>query len=104
MRNSMKKPIKQTPKFKNEEEEFDSWSSHDSSDLFSDSEEIHELLELTKLKRKKQRITMLLDPQLKIQLHKLAADKGIRYQTLIQMWLKERIRQEIKDKLVTLQG
>ena len=89
------------PKFKSEDEEFDFWSSHDSTDFFSESEEIDEALEIRKPRRKKQRITMLLDPQLKTQLQKLAEEKGIPYQTLIQMWLKERIRKEIKSRLAS---
>ena|ERR1043166_7428405 len=97
----MKKPKEQLTKFKNEDEEFDFWSEHDSTEFFSETEEVSESLEITKPKRKKQRITMLLDPQLKTQLEKLANEKGIPYQTLIQMWLKERVRQEIKGKLAS---
>lgn len=93
----MKRP--KIPKFKNEDEEFKFWSGHDSTDFFSDTEEVSEPLEVTKPKRKKQRITMLLDPKLKTQLQKLAEEKGIAYQTLIQMWLTERVRRELKQRL-----
>lgn len=33
---------------------------------------------------------MLLDPRLKLMLERIAAAKGIPYQTLIQIWLRER--------------
>lgn len=41
---------------------------------------------------------MLLDPRLKSQIQRIADEKGIRYQTLIQMWLKEKVNQEIKSR------
>ncbi|HSE84393.1 MAG TPA: CopG family antitoxin [Thermodesulfobacteriota bacterium] len=94
----MKKSKSEIPKFKNEEEEFDFWSSHDSIEFFHETEEISEKLEVTKPKLRKQRITMLLDPRLKAQLQKIAEEKGVRYQTLIQMWLKEKVKQEIKSR------
>ena len=96
----MKKSTSKIPKFKNEDEEFDFWSSYDSTEYFHDTEEISERLEITKPKLKKQRITMLLDPRLKVQLKRIAAEKGIPYQTLIQMWLKEKVKQEIKNRLL----
>src|ERR1051326_3338099 len=98
---AMKAAKKKIPKFADEEAEFDFWSEHDSTDFFSETEEISRALEVTKPKRRKQRITMLLDPQLKTQLQKLADEQGVPYQTLIQMWLKERVRQEIKRKVAS---
>jgi len=41
----------------------------------------------------------LLDQRLKAQLQKIAEEKGVRYQTLIQMWLKEKVKQEIKSRI-----
>jgi len=95
----MKKDKSEIPKFKNEEEEFDFWSSHDSTEFFDEIEEISEPIDVTKPKVRKQRITMLLDQRLKAQLQKIAEEKGIRYQTLIQMWLKEKVKQEIKSRI-----
>lgn len=97
----MKRVKSKIAQFKNEEEEFDFWSEHDSTTLFAETQEVTEPLEMVKPKRKKQRITMLLDAQLKTQLQKLADEKGLPYQTLIQMWLKERVRKEIKSKLAS---
>ncbi len=55
----MKKSKREIPKFKNEDEEFDFWSSYDSTEFFHETEEIDEKLELTKPKKpRKQRITM----------------------------------------------
>jgi predicted DNA binding CopG/RHH family protein len=94
----MKKSRREIPKFKGEDEEFDFWTSHDSTEFFHETEEIAEKLEVTKPRVKKQRITMSLDPRLKAQLLKIAEERGIGYQTLIQMWLKEKVKQEIKSK------
>jgi hypothetical protein len=66
-------------------EEFDFWSSHDSTDSSMNTKETSEKLEVTKPKSGKQRITMLLGPRLKTQLQRIAEEKRIRYQTLIQM-------------------
>ena len=97
----MKKSEKKLPKFKSEDEEFDFWSSHDSMDFFGETEEIQEKLQISKPKRAKQRITMLLDPRLKAALQKIAAEKGIPYQSLIQMWLREMVNLEIKRRLAS---
>jgi predicted DNA binding CopG/RHH family protein len=91
----MKKSRSKIPKFKNEDEEFEFWSMRDSTELFSETEEVTQKLEVSKTRKK--RITMLLEPKLKAQLQKIAQEKGIGYQTLIQMWLKEKVNQMIKS-------
>lgn len=96
----MKRPQK-VPVSRNEHEEFDFWSTHDSADFFGDTEEINEKVEVRKRKLPKKRITMLIDPRLKLKLEKIAAEKGIAYQTLIQIWLREKVNQEIKRNLAS---
>jgi predicted DNA binding CopG/RHH family protein len=96
-----KKREKKIPNFRTEEDEFDFWSSHDSAEFFNDSEEVRDKLEISKPKRQKQRITMLLDAGLKARLKKIAAEKGVPYQTLIQMWLREKVNQEIKRRIAS---
>jgi len=97
----MKKSEQRIPKFRTEGDEVDFWSSHDSADFFNESEEVQDKLEMTKPKRPKRRITMLLDAGLKARLKKIAAGKGIPYQTLIQMWLREKVNQEIKQRIAS---
>ena len=97
----MKKARKQIPSFKSEQDEFDFWSSRDSLDYLSVTDEVSQPLEITKRKIPKRRITMLLDPRLKIKVEKIAAEKGIPYQTLIQIWLREKVNQEIKRKIAS---
>ena len=95
------KKKKKIPLLKNEDEEFDFWSTHDSTDFFGETEETTEKLEIKKRRVPKKRITMLLDPRLKQNLLKIAAEKGIPYQTLIQIWIREKVNQEIKSKLAS---
>jgi len=93
----MKKSKSRIPKFKDEDEEFEFWSTRDSTEFFSETEEVNERLEVSKTRKK--RITMLLEPKLKAQLQKIAEEKGIGYQTLIQMWLKEKVNEEIRSSI-----
>jgi len=93
----MKKSKRRIPKFKDEDEEFEFWSTRDSTEFFSETEEVNERLEVSKTRKK--RITMLLEPKLKAQLQKIAEEKGIGYQTLIQMWLKEKVNEEIRSSI-----
>jgi predicted DNA binding CopG/RHH family protein len=95
------KKSKKIPTFGTEKAEFDFWSMQNSIDYLGDTEEVREKLELTKRKSPKKRITMLLDPRLKMKLEKIAEEKGIPYQTLIQIWLRERVNEEIKRKLAS---
>ena len=97
----MKKSEQKIPKFRTEEDEFDFWTSHDSAEFFNESEEVQDRLEMSKPKRPKQRITMLLDAGLKARLKKIAAEKGIPYQTLIQLWLREKVNQEIRRRIAS---
>ena len=97
----MKKSQKKIPKFTSEAHEFDFWSSQDSINFLAETEEVQEKLQFAKRRQPKQRITMLLDPRLKAKLQKIAGEKGIPYQTLIQMWLREKVNQEIKRKVAS---
>lgn len=71
----MKKSEQKIPKFRTEEDEFAFWPSHDSADFFNESEEVQDKLEMSKPRRPKQRITMLLDAGLKARLKKIAAER-----------------------------
>ncbi len=97
----MKKTRKNIPVFKRDQDEFDFWASRDSLDYLNDTDEVSQPLEMTKRKMPKRRITMLLDPRLKTKLEKIAEEKGIPYQTLIQIWLREKVNEEIKRKIAS---
>lgn len=79
-----------------EDEEFEFWSSH-SPLQFDEWIEENKPLEVSISRPvKKIRTTLFLDPNLKNRIELLARRKGIRYQTFIQMVLKEQTDKELK--------
>jgi len=79
------------PKFKDELEESDFWDTHDSTDYIEDTEEVK--VEFAD-KRPKTLISLRLQSDVIDGLKALAARRGIGYQTLIRMWVMERLEQE----------
>jgi predicted DNA binding CopG/RHH family protein len=82
------------PEFKNEDEMFDFFEAHSSVDFMEGGVEVEG--PVVDKRPKKQITTIRLDLPLKISLQRIARSKGIRYQTLINMWLTERVREEIR--------
>lgn len=83
------------PKFKNEDEIFKFFETHSSIDVLEDAEEVEDPVVDQRLK--KEITTIRLEPNLKKTLQKIAKNKGIRYQTLISMWLTEKTKEELKQ-------
>lgn len=83
------------PTFKNEDEIFDFFETRSGADFMVGTEEIEGLV--IDQRPKKEVTTIRLDPHLKNILKKIARNKGIRYQTLINMWLTEKAREEIRN-------
>lgn len=81
------------PVFPSEQAEAEFWDTHDSID-FLDSTEPVEMTFIDARPPKKQ-ISLRLEQSAIEQLKILATRKGIGYQTLIRMWLIERLRQEV---------
>jgi predicted DNA binding CopG/RHH family protein len=83
--------VAKLPKFKDELEESAFWDTHDSTDYLDDTEE-------AKIKfidaRPKTLISLRLQTELIDELKVLAAKRGIGYQTLIRMWVMERLEEE----------
>lgn len=79
------------PKFNNEDEEREFWATHDATEYTAAEEQI---VDMEFVDRRKRAITLRMDPQLKHDLIIIANRKGIGYQTLMQMWLKERVAKE----------
>jgi len=67
------------------------WEEHDASEFWP---EMAVEKEAFVDKRLKKAISMRLDVDTLEQLRQIADTKGIGYQTLIRMWIKERLRQE----------
>ena len=81
------------PVFPSEQAEAEFWDTHDSID-FLDATEPVEMTFIDARPPKKQ-ISLRLEQSAIEQLKILATRKGIGYQTLIRMWLIERLRQEV---------
>ena len=80
-----------SPKFSDDMEESDFWDTHDSTDYLDGTEEVQvEFIDT----RPKTLISLRLQSDTIRQLKVLAARRGIGYQTMIRMWVMERLEQE----------
>jgi predicted DNA binding CopG/RHH family protein len=90
----MKTKLKEIPKFKNEDEEREFWATHDSSDYFDWDKA--EVAVFPNLKFTTKTISLRL-PVWMLDSLKVAANKrDVPYQSLIKMFLKERLDAEWK--------
>ena len=84
-------PKKRIPHFETDEEAAEFWDTHSLTDYLHELEPV-ENVEFGRI-RMKQVCLRLLPDQVE-HLKRIATTKGIRYQTLIRMWITERARQE----------
>lgn len=91
---------KKIPEFRSEEEEARFWDEHDSTEFIENFEPVDisvspELEEkILKERELKKPVTLRLAPYQIDAVKKIAIKKGLPYQTLIRMWIKERIKTE----------
>ena len=83
------KPI---PRFKTEDEEREFWATHDTTEYFDTSHPIK--LNLTNLKRSTKSITVRLPESLLNRLKMLANKKDVPYQSLLKVFLAEKVKEE----------
>lgn len=89
----MKSKIAKTiPQFKNEDEERDFWTTHDTTEYFDMDSPVE--LDLSALKPSTTPITIRLPMSLLHSLKTLANKKDVPYQSLMKIYLSERINQE----------
>jgi len=86
------KKIKQIPRFKNEDQEREFWTTHDLTDYFDTFEEVK--LDLSQLKPSTRPITIRLPESLLAALKIMANNRDVPYQSLIKMMLAEKVKQE----------
>ena len=89
--NMMKKKL---PRFKDEDQEREFWSSHDSTE-YIDWDSAEELI-LPNLKPSLKTISLRLPEHLLNELKFLANKKDVPYQSLLKMFLAERVQAEIR--------
>jgi predicted DNA binding CopG/RHH family protein len=96
--------MRKIPQFKSEDEEREFWDSHSFLDFPEEVEEVEPFSPTPKLKeeilsgkrrRKMKKISLRFDPYLIEMIKKIAKRKSIPYQSLIRMWLAERLEEEL---------
>lgn len=90
----MKKKLKPIPKFRDEDEERDFWATADSSEYFDWSKA--ERVIFPNLKSSTESISLRLPSFLLARIKELANKKDVPYQSLMKVFLSERIDQELK--------
>lgn len=88
------KKLKTIPKFKNEDEERDFWATHDLTDYFDVSKA--ERVVFPNLKPSTRSVSIRLPEWLLSYLKELANKKDVPYQSLMKIFLAERVEKELK--------
>jgi predicted DNA binding CopG/RHH family protein len=92
----MAKKLKPIPKFTNEDEERDFWSKADSSEYFDWDNPTK--LDLSKLKPTTETISLRLPGFLLMRIKELANARDVPYQSLMKIFLAERVEKELRSK------
>ncbi len=88
------KTIKPIPNFKNEDQERNFWANHDITDYFDASKPLE--IDLSALKPSTRPVTIRLPESLLSALKTIANKRDVPYQSLMKIFLAERINQENK--------
>ena len=91
----MKKKINRIPKFKNEDQEREFWATHDLTDYMDQFEPVE--LDLSELKPSTEAISLRLPQYLLARIKQLANFRDVPYQSLIKIFLAERVKQELRS-------
>ena len=84
--------MKRLPKFADEKEEAEFWATHDSTEYLDNTEPIE--VTFVDARVPKKLISVRFDNETIESLKTVARTKGIGYQTLIRIWVNERLAQE----------
>ncbi len=88
------KKLKRIPKFKNEDEERDFWATADTTEYFDTEKPID--MDLSQLKPSTETISLRLPQFLLWRVKQLANKRDVPYQSLMKIFLAERVEQELK--------
>jgi predicted DNA binding CopG/RHH family protein len=94
-RGNMPNELKDIPDFTNDEEEREFWATHDSTE-YVDWDNAEAVI-LAKLKPSTKTISLRLPELMLNELRLIANKRDVPYQSLIKLFLKERIDQELKQ-------
>jgi len=90
----MSKKLKEIPKFKTEDEEREFWSKNDSTEFVDWNKADSKVL--SKLKPSTKTISLRLSKSMLEKIRLVANKRDVPYQSLIKMFLKERIDKEVR--------
>ena len=90
------KKVNQIPRFKDEDEERDFWANHDATDYFDTFTPVE--LDLSKLKFSTETISLRVPIHLLDSIKELANAKDVPYQSLMKIFLSDRVEKELKAK------
>ena len=90
--------LKSIPKFQNEDEEREFWATHDSTEYMDWGQA--ERVVLPKLKPAKKTISLRMSETMLNELRLLANKMDVPYQSLIKVYLRERIDQDLNRKTI----
>ncbi len=85
------------PKFKNEKQTIRWFETHDTAPLMDELDQVHEHLSVRRTRPPKKPIGLRLRIDYLRAIKQTAERRGIPYQSLIQMWLVEKLNQESPD-------
>jgi predicted DNA binding CopG/RHH family protein len=92
------KQLKKIPQFKNEDEEREFWSTHDTTDYFDWSKA--EKTVFPNLKPSTEVISLRLPAFLLYDLKSLANQKDVPYQSLMKVYLSEKVKEERQTAVI----
>ena len=87
--------VKPIPKFKSEDEERKFWDTHDLTDYFNHFKPVK--LDLSKLKPTTESISLRLPKSILLDIKLLANKRDVPYQSLLKIFLAERVEKELKS-------
>lgn len=87
------KNIKNIPKFKNENQEIDFWAKNDSTEYIDWSKADNAIF--PNLKLSTESISLRLPSSLLLRIKQLANEKDVPYQSLMKVFLSERVKKEL---------
>lgn len=90
----MNNKLKTIPRFKSEDEERDFWATHDFTDYFDMDHPIE--LDLSELKPSTETISLRLPQYLLARIKQIANFKDVPYQSLIKIFLAEKVEQILR--------
>lgn len=90
----MKKKFKPIPKFKTEDEERDFWATADTTEYFDINKPVK--FNFSRLKPSTESISLRLPSYLLARIKQIANFKDVPYQSLIKIFLAERVAKELK--------